>query len=252
MEKHPITSAVIIALVAAFLGEFGSRGLDAMSNFIITKGLCEASSGGCLFIFQFAVLIFAIVAAFLGDTLVKNQSNWSKVKISPWHPNSHEVLFGITIQNNSWANFDDCIVELTGYEDERMAKLKMISFDTILKQRGDLPKRLLWRVNGAPEDTTRIGRGKEAHLMLGFPIEKSDLVVVGKDMYFKVITSGLAIIDPFIEGWLYIRISAQVNNSPLPLRKIAVKIAIENKTPVIKDIKEIATWNFYFKKTTSQ
>jgi hypothetical protein len=251
MEKHPITSTIVIAIVAAFLGEFGSRGLDAMSNFIIHNGWCATGNDSCLFFFQFFVLVFIIAIAFAGDTFVKNQSSWAKVKISAWHPFSNDVLCGITIQNNSWSNLDDCVVELTGYEDERMTKLNMKSFDVLLKQRGDLPKKLLWRVNREPEDTTKIVRGKEANLMICFPIEKSDLVVVGKDMYFKVITNGLSIIDPFIEGWVYIRISAQVNNSPLPLRKIAIRIALENKNPVIKEIKEMSNWNYSFRKVLS-
>jgi hypothetical protein len=246
MEKHPITSTVIITIVAAFLSQFGSLGLDAMSNFITNKKWCTAGNDGCLFIFQLVVLIGIILIAILGDSLILQYSNWTRVSFSVWNPLGIGVLGGIVLHNNSWVDLDDCIAELIRYEEREYKKVRVFNWSDFFRERGGLPKKLFWMVDEEFETIKKIGRGKESFLAICFPMGEKDQVVVGKTMTYKVITDGVEFSEPIKEGWFEIRISAQVNNRPLPLLKIGVKLEMENDISKIKEVRKITERNILF------
>ena len=246
MQKHPFTLTIIIAIVAAFLGEFGSRGLDIMSGFIIHLGWCGSQNGACLFLYQLGVLIGVIVLAFSGDSLVLRYTNWTKADFNVWHPFGVDVLGGVVLHNNSWVDLDDCIAELIRYEDDEYRKAGIPNFSDFFREQGRLPRKLFWFADNEFETAIKIGRGKEGFLAIAFPMEEKDQIVAGKIMAYRVITDGTSFGEPIKEGWFEIRMSAQVNNAPLPLLKIGVRLEIENNIPVIKEIKKITEQNILF------
>lgn len=246
MQKHLFTFTITIAILAAFLGEFGSRGLDIMSGFIIRLGWCGSQDGRCLFLYQLATLAGILLIAFWGDSLVLQYTDWTKVDLSVWHPLDNEVLGGIVLHNNSWVDLDDCIAELIRYEDDEHRKAGISNFSDFFRERGRLPRKLFWFVDGEFETIEKIGRGKEGFLAIIFPMRDKDQIVAGKTMTYKVVTDGIGFSEPISKGWFELRISSQVNSAPLPLLKIGVRLEIENKIAVIKEIKKITERKILF------
>ena len=71
--------------------------------------------------------------------------------------------------------------------------------------------------------------------MLVFAVDDKTQVM-GRKPTYQIRTDRLSHVEPFMKGWLYLRISARVNDVPLPLMNIAVRLEVENDVPVIKKI----------------
>lgn len=240
MEKHPFTYAYLLAIAAAFLGEFGTRGLDAMSGTIIQWGWCGAKSNTCLFAFQFATLaiLFGIVVSI--DTLILRQKDWTKVSFSEWTPLDPNILGGVKIKNDSSVDLEDCEIDLVRYESDRESEPKIAEMAgemlLIMERSGHLPNKLFWfDKRREPKAIERIGRGKEGYVMLLFPVNEGTQVM-GRKPTYQIQTDGIAYVEPILRGWLHLRILARVKGSPLPMQKISVRLEVENDTPLIRKI----------------
>jgi hypothetical protein len=240
MEKYPVTFAYVVAVAAAFLGEFGSRALDAMSGLIINWGWCGANGASCLFFYQLALLLICLGIVIAVDKSVLQQRNWTKVSFSEWFPVDGDVIGGIIVHNETIVDLKDCEVDIVGFDDDLMNASgfanNMVEFFDLMKKEGTFPSRLFWyEGKNNPKAIVNIGRGKEGYIMLVFAVDDKTKVM-GRKPTYQIRTDRLAHVEPFMKGWLYLRLSARVNDVPLPLMNIAVRLEVENETPVIKQI----------------
>jgi hypothetical protein len=236
MERRFFTVTVVIAILAAFLGEFGKRGLDVMSGFIIGSGWCGQQNGLCLFSYQAGVLILIVLLALGLDSLRNRNHDWTRVAFSVWNPQDSDVLGGIKLSNNSWVDLEDCVAELVRLEDDRYRRMKLPGISDFWLERGTLPKRMYWWDSGDFENNKKIGRGKEGFLAITFPVEDKDQVIPGRKLLYQVRSVGMGFVNMIDSGWFDLRISAYVRGEPLPLKKISVRLEIENDVAVLKEI----------------
>lgn len=238
MQKHPFTYAYLIAIAAAFLGEFGKRGLDAMSGAIVKLDWCPKGDGACLFVFQIISLLLIFGIVFTADWLILRQRDWTRVTFSKWNPVSNTLIGGIRMHNGTRVDLEHCEVEFIGYANDQ-TKTDDFGIQDYMKNMGVFPKRLSWNDEGRePKSTMNIGREKVGYIMLLYP-DKGTVLVNEQKPTYNIAADGLTVIEPVWKGWLYLRVSASVDDVPLPPRKIAVRLEIENNIPEIKEIREM-------------
>jgi hypothetical protein len=222
------------------LGEFGKKGLDVMSGAIIQFGWCNADNGACLFGFQIVVLLIILALARWIDMYILHQRSWAKVDFSRWDAMEQDVMGGVRLHNGSLVDLKDCEVDFMGFDDDALVGMEISGFSAYLEGMGKLPRSLFWYdVKMEPKSITDIRRGKDGLIMVIFTTANEKSLVSGRKPTYKIAADGSSHYEPFMKGWINLRISARVGDDPLPLMKIRVRVEVENDYPVIKRVEKI-------------
>lgn len=238
MQKYRVTYWVLWVIGGALLVAFAGGVFNAMNGVIVQIGWCANSDNLCL-LWRYGIFAFGlIVVSIIIDILFLIRNDWNMVEFKEWKPFTHEsVLGGIKVCNGKDFDLINCTAEIVRYEHETYFKKGLpqpIDYypDTFL------PRSLFWLVDRKPVIEMDIKRGKEGYLAIFFPSTHIDSKSKMPGISYEIKLHNKEIhVNPVRVGYIYVRISAKLNDKTLNPIIMRIRIDVENETHFLREIK---------------
>jgi hypothetical protein len=239
MKKFPVTIWIFVGLCAASVAAFGTALRDTVAGLMVQSNLCKQGDILCVLRDTSIFIVVVLSIVFLVELLAGQRGDWHRVKFTRWMPViDHEVLGGITIQNDTDTDLEECRAALIGCH----AAASTPSIEAMTENPGSsltdrlLPSTLFWSVGGKLQTEVDIGRGKEGYLAIGYPIQKSEAQATGREFIYKIKTVAVELIHPVSRGYIDIRINAKVNSKSIAAARKSVRIEVTDKTLFFREV----------------